>query len=432
MHKPELVDTDLLKLNERSPRKPSAAFEADLDRSVERFGLAGAAVARHSDGLVIGGNQLVRSARRQGIAAVPVIWVEGNDREMETLGLALNHIQADWDETRLAEALGRLADVSSLSEALRGFDTEFTDLAGFSTQEVLDALATLEQAVGAAEEPAGDLGGDPQREPASGFPQLGYLYRLGQHRLVVGDATEESMLDVLAGDASIDCLITDPPYGVDYHADAEGTASSGRPAGRRRPLGRLAGDGLSEEEHRVLILAAVSNSARHLVAGATVYLFGGSSTTSLYDEAFGEAGFKKSDILVWDKGVSSFGRRDYQSQHELVHYGWKLGAAHPWFGGRRETTIWRVDRDPTQRYRHPTQKPVELFARAMRNSTQVGARVLDCFAGSGSALIAAEQTGRTALLMEIDPRFAAVIIDRWQRLTGEEAQLIDDTAAGNA
>ena len=155
-----------------------------------------------------------------------------------------------------------------------------------------------------------------------------------------------------------------------------------------------------------------------------MYVFGGTGTFVPYDQAFKAAGLHLSSVIVWDKGSLVLTRKDYHSQYELIFYGWVDGKGHPFHGGRSQTDIWTVSRDHPREYLHPTQKPVELLERAIENSSRSGQTLLDPFLGSGTAIIAAERTGRRCLAMEIDPRFAEVALRRWEAFTGKKAEKV--------
>ncbi|MGD9713362.1 MAG: DNA modification methylase [Thermomicrobiales bacterium] len=424
----DLVSVEVLKPDPLNPRSISAKALAQLEGSICEFGLVEPLVVRQSDKLVIGGHQRLRAAINQGWKSVPVFWWEGSDAQARALNLALNKISGDWDERPLAHVLAELAQVESLGQALLGFDQTLTSLAGFTEREVLEALE------GALGSPAGQedlssfaaaLHAPPQRINSV---EAGDLYRLGPHRVLCGDAADPDAIARLCGAVKPEMLFTDPPYNVHYSAESGGTrpASSGRTGGRRkRPLGEILNDALPAETYVDLITSALGNAAAHMEPGSAVYICGGSSTTSTYDKAFEFVGIVKSSILIWDKGEITLGRKDYQSQYELIYYGWIGGKRHHYFGGRAQSDIWAIPRDASALYVHPTQKPVALAARAIHNSTSAGGTVLDLFGGSGSTLIAAEQQGRRACILELDPHYVAVMMARWEALTGLIAEKLD-------
>ena len=352
----ELVAIDTLQPDPDNPRTMPATEMAALEASLAEFGFVEPVVARRSDRRVIGGHQRLGAARRLGWTEIPVIWWEGDERAARALNLALNQIHGAWDESKLAQVLAELADVESLGEALAGFDQTWTGVAGFDAAEVLAALD-------------GQLGDDAPREdlaalaralvPAPKPPsstRLGDGSQLGAHRVLCGDATDEGTVRRLCAGAPPALLFTDPPYGVAYRPEPApgGAASSGRPRGRQaRPLGAIAGDDLDDTAHAALITDAITNGTMVLAAGAAVYVCGGTTTTTVYDAAFAAAGVHKSTIIVWDKGRATFGRKDYQSQHELLWYGWRTGSAHRFLGGRTQTDIWAVPPDAATTLRPP-------------------------------------------------------------------------------
>jgi len=431
MTEPNTVAIDALRFDPLNPRTISDLELAHLSHSLAEFGFVQPVVARRSDNLVIGGHQRIEAARRLGWTEVPVLWWEGNDRAARALNLALNKIQGDWDNARLADVLAELASVESLNEALLGFDTTLTSLAGFDTSEVLALLGSALKAEGQAEDLAAVIRRLSGASSTAARSQVGELWQLGPHRVICGDAQDPEVVHRLCEGLSPGMLFTDPPYNVGYRAetDGAGSASSGRPVGRRKAkLGQIKGDALDDKDHHLLVSSALANASRVLAPGSAVYVCGGTTNTSLYDEVFVHAGLLKASILIWDKGEFAFGRRDYQSQYELIYYGWKRGEGHRFFGGRAQTDIWTIPRDPAAFYVHPTQKPVALAKRAISNSTAPGEAVLDLFGGSGSTVIAAEQTGRRALVVELDPRFIDVILARWEAVSGQEARRSDCAA----
>lgn len=345
-----MVPIDDLKIDPLNPRRMPASELAALERSITAFGMVEPIVARWGEGTAIGGNQRLVAAKRLGWSEVPVVWVEVSDTEAQALNLALNKIDGEWDEAKLGAVLAELADVDSLSGALTGFDPKLTELAGFTTREVLAAIEahlgddTANEDLTAL---ALSLAAPTKRETRA---KPGDLYRLGPHSVLCGDATDINAVRLLCEDCPPAMLFTDPPYGVAY--DPEGgpgrAASSGRPVRNSgRQLGSILGDDLSAEGHEHLITGSLRNAVAVLSPGASVYVCGGTSTTSVYDAAFEAAGIAKSSIIVWDKSEFTFGRKDYSSQFELITYGWVRGAAHSFYGGRGQTDIWVIPRDPT-------------------------------------------------------------------------------------
>jgi len=222
-------------------------------------------------------------------------------------------------------------------------------------------------------------------------------------------------------------VVTDPPYNVGYEPEG---APSGRTAGRNRKkrpgqtLGPIENDRMTPEQYQAFLDSAFANLANSLSKGGAVYVFGGTGTFLPYEHAFQAAGLHLSSVIVWDKGSLVLTRKDYHSQYELIFYGWVAGKPHAFYGGRSQTDIWSASRDRGRDYQHPTQKPIELVMRAIENSSRPGQTVLDPFAGSVPAFIAAERSGRRCLAMEIDPRFCEVAIRRWEAFSGKKARKV--------
>jgi DNA modification methylase len=249
----------------------------------------------------------------------------------------------------------------------------------------------------------------------------GELYALGDHRLLCGDATNDADVRRVIGEAThADILWTDPPYGVAYQTKLSTEEAVAR---RRRTDGLEVTNDLPEDIPA--LLAATFNLAP-LRAGGAFYVASPSSGEVLpvFYAALAQSGMAVREQLIWVKDVFVMGRQDYHWRHEPILYGWKEGAGHEWHGGRQQDTVWEIPR-PRRSESHPTMKPVELVARGLANSSRPGDLVYEPFAGSGRTIIAAEQTGRRCVALEIDPRYAQVAIDRWETFTGRSSERID-------
>ncbi len=223
----------------------------------------------------------------------------------------------------------------------------------------------------------------------------GRIYQLGRHRLMCGDATNPEDIAALMDGAQADMIFTDPPYNVGY-------------IGRTPRKLTIQNDALSAEKFRRLLAGAFMRLNEHSRPGAPIYVCHPSRYTAEFMGTLAHAGWNIAQCLIWVKNHFSLGRADYHWKHEPILYGWKLGAAHPWYSDRKQTTIWECPK-PSRNALHPTMKPIPLIARALTNSSNPGDIVLDTFGGSGSTLIAAEETGRTAYLMELDAGYCDVI-----------------------
>ena len=205
-----------------------------------------------------------------------------------------------------------------------------------------------------------------------------------------------------------DMIFTDPPYNVDYKGSA----------------GKIMNDNMTDDAFYCFLLDAFKNMAQKSKEGAPIYVCHADSEGLNFRAAFREAGWDLKQCIIWVKHHFVMGRQDYQWQHEPILYGWKPGAAHKFYGDRKQTTVWQIDRPMASR-EHPTMKPVALCAKAIENSSKAGDIVLDLFGGSGSTLIACEQLNRTCYMMELDPIYCDVIIKRWENLTGQKAVLAE-------
>ena len=304
-----------------------------------------------------------------------------------------SHDETSWD----FELLGpELMDLQNL-----GFGN--LELTGFDEKEIADFLA------GAAS--PGQEGLTPDDEvPAlreAAVAQPGELWRLGDHRLLCGDAMILADVKRVLSGARADLVIIDPPYNVDYE-------------GATKEKLKIKNDRMADSLFFSFLLKAYENLAGVTKEGAGIYVFHADTEGVNFRRALVEAGWKLAQCCVWVKQTLVMGRQDYHWQHEPILYGWKPGASHRWFTDRKQTTVWNFDK-PARSTEHPTMKPVDLIAYQILNSSRNGDVVLDTFGGAGSTLIACAKHGREARLLEIDPKYCDVIIRRWQEWSGEKA-----------
>ena len=284
--------------------------------------------------------------------------------------------------------------------------------------------------------------------PDEAITQLGDLWILGEHRLLCGDAANPEHINRLLDGHSVHLAHCDPPYGVAVEARSNnaisaGTSSYWQPKGahhqkfdlarhpekskpttkKLRPKDRpLVNDHLSQAEFDQCLRAWFQQIGRVLLPGRAFYLWAGWTNLRNYPAALDSADLFWHQLLIWVKNAPVLCRKDYMLGFEACFYGWREGAAHQWFGPNNARDVWEVAKVPQQQMLHLTQKPVELAVRAIQYSSRAGENVLDLFGGSGSTLIAAEQTGRRAFLMELDPLYADVIMQRWEKFTGRKAE----------
>jgi DNA modification methylase len=302
-----------------------------------------------------------------------------------------------------------------------GFDLDQT---GFSADELMRLLGSEENE--GLTDP--DAVPEPPDEPIT---QPGDRWLLGKHRLLCGDSSKPEDVDCLLDGAAIHLANTDPPYNVKVeprsnNARAAGLTSfekTGAAVSQLRAKDRpLVNDFVSDEEFDQLLRAWFSNLARVLLPGRAFYIWGGYSNLANYPPALRVAGLYFSQTIIWDKQHPVLTRKDYMGAHETCFYGWKEGAAHQFYGPNNVTDLWSIKKVNPQNMIHLTEKPTELATRAMEYSSKPGENVLDLFGGSGSTLIAAEQTGRKAYLMELDPLYCDVIVQRYEQFTGQKAE----------
>lgn len=244
-------------------------------------------------------------------------------------------------------------------------------------------------------------------EPRSKSMQI---YQLGRHRLMCGDSTKLDDVQKLMGEVRADMLLTDPPYNVSYE-------------GKTKDALTIKNDSMGNDEFREFLVSAFKAADSVMKPGSVFYIWHAESEGYNFRGACFDIGWKVRQCLIWQKNSLVMGRQDYQWKHEPCLYGWKDGASHLWASDRKQTTILNFDK-PIRNDKHPTMKPIPLFDYQIKNNTKGGDVVLDLFGGSGTTIMACEQNGRSAYVMEFDPKYVDVIIDRWEQFTGEKAVLI--------
>ncbi|WP_439630649.1 DNA modification methylase [Gemmata sp.] len=386
----ELMQLDRLTPCENNPRRNDGGVDA-VAASIREFGWrAPIVVDEHL--VIVAGHTRYKAAKKLGLTEVPVHVARGlTPSQARAYRIADNQTAtlSQWDDDKLALELVALQQ--------DGFDLSLT---GFPEDDVLRMLTAPEPLVGDPDEVP-----DPPAEPVT---KPGDLWVLGRHRLLCGDATKLDDVATALGDGTADVLLTDPPYNVAYE-------------GKTADHLTIANDDLDPAAYRAFLASALKAAGSHLKPGGAFYLFHADLTALPVRLACADAGLTIRQGLVWVKSVLVPGRQDYQWRHEPVLYGWADGAAHTWLSDRSQSTVLEFDK-PVKNSDHPTPKPVDLFAYLLGNSCPPGGTVLDPFAGSGTALVAAEQTGRRAALLELDPRYADVIIARYEQLTGKAAE----------
>jgi DNA modification methylase len=310
-----------------------------------------------------------------------------NEEKEKALNIALNKISGDWDKNKL---MLLIAD-------LQGADFDVS-LTGFEPAE-LDALFK-DSLKGGIHEDDFDVDAELQK-PA--LTKQGDVWMLGQHRLVCGDSTKADTFNVLMDGKLANLVVTDPPYNVNY----EGSA------------GKIKNDNMGNEAFYEFLLEAFKNTEAAMAKDASIYVFHADTEGLNFRKAFAESGFYLSGTCIWKKQSLVLGRSPYQWQHEPVLFGWKKSGKHNWYADRKQTTIWEFEK-PKKNADHPTMKPVALVAYPILNSSLSNCIVLDPFGGSGSTLIACEQTDRICYTIELDEKYADVIVKRYIEQIGSD------------
>jgi DNA modification methylase len=372
-----------------NPRKALRSGDPEyekLKRSMEQFGYVELIVVNAANGnTVISGHQRLTVLTDMGVAEEDCVLVELSEDKEKALNIAMNKISGEWDKDKLA----------LLITELQGQDFDIS-LTGFEPAEIDDLFKdSLSDGIhddgfdvaGELEKPATTKGGD--------------VWTLGRHRLVCGDSTKAETFALLMAGRKANLVVTDPPYNVNYEAQA----------------GRIKNDNLTDDAFGQFLLAAFTNIEAHMADDASIYVFHADTEGLNFRHAFREAGFHLSGTCIWKKQSLVLGRSPYQWQHEPVLFGWKRKGRHQWYTGRKESTVWEFDK-PHRSTDHPTMKPVALLAYPIMNSSMTNAVVLDPFGGSGSTLVACEQTDRICATIELDEKYCDVIVRRYIELTG--------------
>ena len=384
-----------LKLLPGNPRR------GDVDAvkaSLERFGQRKPIVVRKSDRVVIAGNHTLQAAQALGWTEIAVVWVDDDDAMSKAFALADNRTAelGDYDEEALAALIGEVG----------ALDPELLKATGWDSESVSDLLDRMQKDL------PGDIEEIPERVPA--ISKLGDVWLLGEHRVMCGDSTEKDQLADLMHGKEADLVWTDPPYGVDVQ---ERDLVQADVRGRRKDGKGVMNDDLKGQALYDFLFKAFNNGRDFTKLGGVWYVAAPPGDLML---TFGNALLSLElarHSFVWVKDALVMGRADYHYRHEVIFYGWKQGAGHLWNGDRKQDSVWEITR-PKKSPEHPTMKPIELIVRAIQNSSKQNELILDFFGGSGSTLIAAQETNRIAYLMELDPHYVDVICARYQKQTG--------------
>lgn len=413
--------------------KGDPEYEA-LKKSIEELGMIDPIVWNERTGTVVGGHQRLTVLAELGYTTAPCFVVDLSPEQEKQANVRLNSIKGAWDYDKLAELL---SEFTPEEVAAANFDPKDLQALYAREKELEEDDFDVERSLADHETPT---------------TRPGDIILLGEHRLMCGDATCREHADMLLDGGVADMFFTDPPYNVNYHGGTDEKLS-------------ILNDRMENDAFFKFLLAAFTNMTAHLKSGGAVYVCHADSEGVNFRRAFQDAGLDLKQCLIWVKNALVLGRQDYHWQHEPILYGWKPGAKHHWCGDRKQSTVIRpedvvsVEKDgdgyllslnagldcvrirvpayvvvartedssiwledkPTRNAQHPTMKPIRLCGRGIRNSTRRGDLVADFFGGSGSTLMAAEQLERACCMMELDPRYCDVIVERWEKLTGRSA-----------
>ena len=360
-----------------------------LRSSLREFGFINPIIIDRDYGIIAVHGRLLAS-KEEGITEVPCVFVDYlTEAQKKAYILADNRMAMDagWDEELLRVEI----------EALQGeaFDVSLT---GFDEKELADLFKDGSDSD--AEDDDYDLSAALEK---AAFVERGDIWTVGRHRLMCGDATSAEDVAALMDGRKANLILTDPPYGVSFKSSSGLTIQN---------------DSMKDEEFYHFLLDSFKNMADHLEKGGAAYVFHADTEGLNFRRAFIDAGFHLAGCCIWVKDSLVLGRSDYQWQHEPVLYGFMQNGKHPWYSDRKQTTIWSFAK-PKRNANHPTSKPLDLLGYPIGNSTQENAIVIDTFGGSGSTLMACEQMNRTCCTMELDEKYASVILRRYVDDTGD-------------
>lgn len=387
----------------RNAKKHDEAQVAKIAGSIREFGF-NAPVLIAPDKTIIAGHGRVLGALKLGLSEIPCRILDHlTDAQRRAYILAdnrLGELGGGWDSEMLALECAELGEL--------GVDLDGIGLDAAS----LDSLGEIEEVVGQTDPD------DVPEAPAQPVSVLGDVWVMGKHRVMCGSSTDLATVEKLMGGEKAALWITDPPYNVALGMNE--TPEEAKKRNRRTDGPVVQNDSMDDASFRAFLVAAYGAADAVMKEGAVFYVWHADSEGFNFRGAAQDIGWKVRQCLVWVKSVLVMGRQDYQWKHEPCLYGWKEGAGHYWGSDRKQTTVLEFDK-PSRNGEHPTMKPVELFAYQIGNSSRTGDIVLDSFGGSGTTAIACEQIGRSARLMELDPKYVDVIVTRWQAFAGKQA-----------
>lgn len=387
----EYLPVGSLKPYEKNAKKHPSEQVEHIANSIREFGFRQPLVIDKDNVLVIGHGRLL-AAKKMGLDAVPCVRADDlTDEQIKALRLADNKTnESEWDFDLLG---GELDDIFDIDMEQFGFDVSLDD----EPQEIVE---------------------DEVPEEVETRCKLGDIWKLGNHRLICGDSTSIDQIDKLMNGEKADMVFTDPPWNVNYGAVEKGNAMGYKPR-------TIKNDFMGTDEFKEFMYNAFKAMNNASKAGCMTYVVMSAQEWGNMMLTLAQNDYHWSSTIIWNKDRLVLSRKDYHTKYEPIWYGWKEGESRlcP-LEDRKQSDVWDFER-PTKSEEHPTMKPVPLVAKAIMNSSKKGNNVLDLFGGSGTTLIACEQTERRCFMSELDPHYCDVIIQRWENLTGEKAVLLN-------
>ncbi len=383
----EIVNKNIeeIKMYENNPRNNDGAVEY-VANSIKEFGFK-VPIVLDKNNVIVAGHTRYKAAKLLKITEIPCIIADDlSDEQVKAFRLIDNKAAelASWDIDLLNLELENIKDIDM-------------ELFNFEISNILDNVVDDEYEVELPEDPK---------------TKNGNIYKLGNHYLMCGDSTNPDDVKKLMNNQLADLIVTDPPYNVNY----EGKTNNNL---------KIMNDNMEDNQFYSFLESAFINLYNSVKDGGSIYVFHADTEGLNFRKAMMSSGFKLAECLVWVKNAFVMGRQDYHWKHEPVLYGWKPGASHYFINDRSQSTVLEFDK-PIRNEEHPTMKPIDLIAYLINNSSKKDEIVLDLFGGSGTTMIACEQTNRKAFIMELDPRYCDVIVDRWEKFTNQKAELINE------
>lgn len=390
--KMKIADLNPAKYNPRKELKPGDKEFEKLKNSIEHFGYVELIVVNTANhNTVISGHQRLNVLKYLNVDEIECVTVKMNETEEKALNIAMNKVSGEWNEQLLADLIVDLQSVD--------FNV---DLTGFEAPEVEQLFSKVHNRK--VKEDDFDVDGE-LGQPA--MAKAGDIWLLGEHRVICGDATLPETYIRLMDGKKANLVLTDPPYNVDVEETA----------------GKIKNDNMPDDKFYQFLFSTFVNMEQNMERDASIYVFHADTQGLNFRKAFKDAGFYLSGCCIWKKNALVLGRSPYQWQHEPCLFGWKLNGKHQWYSDRKQTTIWEYDR-PKASKEHPTMKPVALMAYPIQNSSMSHCIVLDPFLGSGSTLMACQQTDRICYGIELDEKFVDVIVKRYIEQAGSDGVFV--------